>query len=102
MGARKLMENHGEQCHMLNFPDDDTEVCPERDTSSRYFGVTYNDRASKWQAQRYSKAWNKVVYNGSYKDEQTAAHASDTLARKLMRNGERNHRLNFPDDDTEV
>merc|ERR1712098_611988 len=29
-------------------------------------------------------------------------HASDTLARKLMKNGEQNHKLNFPDDDTEV
>merc|ERR1712098_856582 len=39
---------------------------------------------------------------GTYKDEETAAHASDTLARKLMKNGEKGHKLNFPDDSTEV
>ena len=44
-----------------------------------------------------------MVYNGTiYKDEETAARASDTLARKLMANGEQNHRLNFPDNNTEV
>jgi hypothetical protein len=37
-----------------------------------------------------------------FKDEETAAHATDTLARKLMANGEKNHKLNFPDDNTEV
>merc|ERR1712098_116100 len=100
--ASKLMRN-GEQNHKLNFPDDDTEVYPgERVTSSQYFGVTYNLRASRWQAQRYSKPGNKVVYNGSYRKEETAAHASDTLARTLMRNGEEYHMLNFPDDYTEV
>jgi hypothetical protein len=44
----------------------------------------------------------KIIYNGIYKDEETAAHASDTLARNLMANGEDDHKLNFPDDDTEV
>ena len=45
---------------------------------------------------------NKVVYYGLYDNEQTAAHASDTLARQLMKNGELNLKLNFPDDNTEV
>merc|ERR1712098_463723 len=44
----------------------------------------------------------KNVYNGCYKDEETAAHASDTLARQLIANGEKGHKLNFPDDHTEV
>merc|ERR1712098_1014717 len=36
------------------------------------------------------------------KNEETAARASDALAIKLMANGEQNHKLNFPDEDTEV
>ena len=44
----------------------------------------------------------KSVSNGYYSDEDTSAHASDTLARKLMRNGEQGHKLNFPDDYIEV
>merc|ERR1712098_46123 len=47
--------------------------------------------------QRWSKNEYKMVHNGCYDDEETAAHASDTLARKLMENGELNHKLNFPD-----
>ena len=43
-----------------------------------------------------------MSYNGRYDNEETAAHASDTLARKLMSNGEQGHKLNFPDDDTKV
>ena len=43
-----------------------------------------------------------MLYNGSYDNEETAARASDTLARKLMANGEQAHKLNFPDDDTDV
>merc|ERR1712098_1004485 len=86
---------------MGNFPDDDTEMYPEKKTtSSSYIGVCYIERTARWLAYRRSK--NESVYNGSYKDEETAAHASDTLARKLMANGEKNHKLNFPNDDTEV
>ena len=62
----------------------------------------YDARRSKWQAQKRSKLQKKIVNNGSYDNEETAAHASDTLARKLMANGEQGHKLNFPDDDTEV
>ena len=40
--------------------------------------------------------------NGCYADEETAAHASDTLARKLITNGEQGHKMNFPNDDTEI
>merc|ERR1712098_436741 len=84
--ARNLMAN-GEQNHKLNFPDDDTEVYPEeKHTSSIYIGVSHNKRQSTWQVYRWSKKENKMVYNGSYKDEKTAAHASDTLARKLIAN----------------
>merc|ERR1712098_67096 len=43
-----------------------------------------------------------MICNGTYENEKTAAHASDTLARKLMENGEHGHRLNFPDDYTEM
>ena len=43
-----------------------------------------------------------MLRNGCYDNEDTAARASDTLARKLMANGEQGHKLNFPDDDTDV
>jgi len=100
--VRKLMAN-GEQGHKLNFPDDDTEVLPEEEiNSSHYIGVSYNVKYSKWQAQRYRKLEKKNVCNGNYADEKTAAHASDTLARILMANGEQGHKLNFPDDDIKV
>jgi len=100
--ARKLMEN-GEQNHRLNFPDDYTEVYnDEKKISSKFIGVSFNAKISKWKVQRWSKHENTIVCNGSYVDEETAAHASDTLARKLMDNGEQNHRLNFPDDEIEM
>merc|ERR1712098_786749 len=65
-------------------------------------GAIYNKRDSIWGAQRCSKEKNKLVYNGSYKNEETAAHASDTLARKLIARGEKGHKLNFADNQTEV
>merc|ERR1712098_110994 len=100
--ARKLMQN-GEQKLKLNFPNDDTEVYPEKKhTSSVYIGVSYSERKSIWLAYRRSRKEKKTVYNGFYNDEETAARASDTLSKKLMANGEQNHKLNFPDDDTEV
>merc|ERR1712058_188845 len=100
--ARKLMEN-GEKGHKLNFPGDNTEVHPEEvECSSNYFGVSYNNRDTRWYVFRRSKNEKKNVYNGTYKDEETAAHASDTLARKLTANGEKGHKLNFPEDNTEV
>merc|ERR1712098_682084 len=69
---------------------------------SQYTGVSYNTITSKWQAQRRSKHEKKDVYNGRYETEEAAARASDLVARKLMSNGEQGHKLNFPDDDTEV
>merc|ERR1712098_500377 len=97
--ARKLIAD-GEKSHKLNFPDDDTEVYPKQ--QNKYFGVNYHADEAKWYAYRRSKNQKKIVYNGSFKDEVTAAHASDTLARKLIANGETHHKLNFPDDDTEM
>merc|ERR1712098_966088 len=97
--ARKLTWD-GEKGLKLNFPDDNIEVYPEK--SSKYIGVSYNKKDERWRAQRRSKQEKKAVHNGSYKDEETAAHASDTLARKLIANSEKGHKLNFPDDDTEV
>merc|ERR1712098_538168 len=100
--ARKLIKN-GEKSHKLNFPDDDTKVYPEKvKFSSNYIGVSYHEINKKWRAYRRSKNEKKIVYNGRYKDEETAAHASDTLARKLISNGEKDHQINFPDDDTEM
>jgi predicted transcriptional regulator len=58
--------------------------------------VFYVDKLSKWRVSRYSKNQKKNFYNGTYKDEETAAHASDSLARQLMENGKQNHILNFP------
>jgi len=102
--ARKLMAN-GEQNIKFNFPDDITEVHKEdhkgTTTSCNYVGLYYNEKSRTWFATRWSKKENKPIHNGSYKDEKTAAHASDTLARKLMANGE-HHSLNFHDDSTEV
>merc|ERR1712098_516398 len=100
--ARALIAN-GEKAHKLNFPNDDSEVFPEeRKRYSQFIGVCYNVPMSKWRAKRHSKHKKKSVYNGYYDNEETAAHASDTLARKLIANGEQGHRLNFPNDDFEV
>merc|ERR1712098_199182 len=43
-----------------------------------------------------------MLSNGRYDDEETAARASDTLARKLMKSGDQTLKLNCPDDHTEV
>merc|ERR1712098_362429 len=98
--ARKLIAN-GEIGHKLNFPDDDIEMYAKR-KSSDYIGVTFNKKDETWRACRWSKNEHKSVNNGaSYKNEETAAHASDTLARKFIANGEKGHKLNFPDDNAE-
>merc|ERR1712034_261845 len=78
--ARKFMAN-GEQSHKLNFPDDDTEVFFEekKESSSQYIGVSYFVKNGKWLAQRHSKHERKMLNNRSYDNEETAAHASDTL-----------------------
>merc|ERR1712098_936802 len=91
------------QGHKLNFLDDATDVFPEEKTnSSQYIGVSYIIKISKWRARRRSKHEKKDIYYGIYDKEETAAHASDTFARKLIANGEEGHKMNFPDDDTEV
>ena len=65
--------------------------------------MSYDKKLSKWIARRYSKDNSKRLPNGYHDDEETAAHASDTLARKLMENGqEQSHKLNFPEDETVV
>jgi hypothetical protein len=99
--ARKLMRS-GEKKHRLNFPSDDIEALPEKITSSKFIGVSYNEPKGRWQVYRYSKNGKKMVHNGCYKSEETAAHASDTSARKLMKNGEQQLKLNFPYDENEV
>merc|ERR1712098_264253 len=95
--ARKLMAN-GKQNLKLNFPDENAEVLPEKTASSKYFGVSYHEKYKSWIAQRYSKSERKIINNKTYRDEETAARASDILARKLIAIGEQNHKLNFPDD----
>merc|ERR1712098_52813 len=99
--ARKLMAN-GEQAHKLSFPDGDTEVFPEKKSSSQFIGVSYDVKSRKWRANRYSKLEKKMIHFGFYENEERAARASDTLARKLRANGEQAHKLNFPDDATDV
>jgi len=100
--ARKLMKNVDPNLK-LNFPDNHIEVYPEKKNPiSKFIGVFYFKNISKWFVQRWSKDENAKVYNGYYDNEKTAAHASDTLARKLMENGEKKFKLNFPDDHTEA
>merc|ERR1712058_91254 len=94
--ARKLMRS-GEQYHKLNFRDDETEVHSIKQFTSKYIGVS--KKGSKWRAARFSKIENKSVRNGRYDNEETAAHASDNLARKLKSSGEQKLKLNFPDDE---
>ena len=64
--------------------------------------MTHDKTTSKWRAQRWSKNNNKKVSKGYYDDENLAAHASDTLARKLMESGEKKHKLNFSDNRNEA
>jgi hypothetical protein len=72
--------------------------------SSQFIGVSWYKRDSKWYASRWSKIQCKMIYNGYFKaDEETkAAYESDTLARALIADGRENHKLNFPNDETEV
>jgi len=96
--ARKLIAN-GEHGHKLNFPENDSEVYQEGvllKKASKYYGVCFCQ--DKWQAKRWSKDEKKMVTNGIYKNEKTAAYWSDILAKSLMKNGEKDHKLNFPDD----
>merc|ERR1712034_47634 len=96
--ARELIAN-GEQGHRLNFSDDEIEVFPEEKMkSSQYIGVCYDVNTSKWRAQRRSKDEKRMVHNGRYDNEETAAHASDTLVKKWREiNGGQGNKLNFPE-----
>merc|ERR1712098_630264 len=94
--ARKFLAN-GEKGHKLNFPGDNTEMYTEN-----YIGVIFQKRDLTWRVMRWSKSGKKNICNGTYKNEETAAHASDTLARKLIASGEKGHKLNFSYDDTDV
>merc|ERR1712098_73098 len=76
--------------------DDDTEVHAKTKQTSKYIGVSYANPT--WRTYRWSPNIKKNFYNGQYKDEEAAAQASDTLARKLIANGDTNLKLNFPDD----
>jgi len=95
--ARKLIAN-GEKGHKLNFPDDYIEVYPEEIERPNYMGVYFHEKQIRWSAKRWSKHEKKYVHNRTYTDEETAAHASDTLAKKLIANGEKGHKLNFPNE----
>ena len=59
---------------------------------------------SNWEVQRWSKIQGKNIHNGYFdrNEETKAAHASDTLARALISNGEAGHKLNFPNEQYEV
>jgi len=99
--ARELMKD-GEEGHKLNFPKDETEAWTKKETSSKYIGVSWSKRDSKWQVGIWSKMVGKMVHNGRFSEEIKAAHASDTLARELINNGGESYKLNFPNDETEV
>merc|ERR1712098_691822 len=79
-----------------------TKVHTEKKTKSSTYEVSYDVKTSKWFAYRRNKHDKKTIYNGHFKSAEKAAHASDTLARKLVANGEQNHKLNFPADHTEA
>merc|ERR1711925_22152 len=53
---------------------------------------------------KVQKRAKKSIYFGIFynEKEETAAHASDTLAKRLMADGNQNLKLNFPDVDTEA
>lgn len=66
---------------------------PNRNSSSKYKGVSWDKRHQKWKAKiRYN---NKIIHLGSYDDEETPARVYDVFAIKY--HGEY-ARLNFPDD----
>ena len=66
--------------------------------------MSWNKGNLKWMVRRWSKTDGKLIYNGycNVNEEIRAAHASDTLARQLIEKGEEEHKLNFPNDETEV
>jgi hypothetical protein len=86
----------------VKIEEDEHAKIHKKEKSSKYIGVTFNVKARKWYVKRQSKHEKKVIDNGCYENEETAARASDNLARKLMENSKQKLKLNFPDDNIEV
>jgi hypothetical protein len=59
----------------------------KKNKKSKFIGILFYVINSKWRARRRSKNEKKLLHNGYYDDEETAARASDTLARKLLHKG---------------
>merc|ERR1712098_338004 len=96
----RMKANKTEQSIVMKI-EEDKYTKANKCITSKYIGTIYKESRSKWEAQRWSKNEKKLAYSGYYRDEESAARASDTLARKLIANGEKGHMLNFPDNDTE-
>merc|ERR1712098_252226 len=79
--------NNGER-EEIRVKIEEDEYAKKKEPSSQFIGVSYDVKSGKWRAQRRSKLEKKMIHYGSYKNEETAALASDTLARKLLANGE--------------
>merc|ERR1712098_865479 len=62
----------------VKIEEDEYAKINKKESSSEYIGVSYREDRSKWYAQRHSKHDKKILWNGSYGDEKTAAQASDT------------------------
>jgi hypothetical protein len=76
-------KNGADQPTVVKIEED--EYVKENKKTSNYFGVCHNQKCATWCTHRHSKnerTQRRTVHNGTYKDEETAAHASDTLARK--------------------
>jgi len=85
-----VLISKGEHGHGLNFSEK---------TMLEPIGVAYDPNREKWRAYRWNSKEMKRIGRGWYSDEETAAHASDNLARKLIADGSQGHELNydFPD-----
>merc|ERR1712096_436340 len=94
--TKAVEKSVSEQRTVVKIEED--EYAKENKKTSNYLGVSYDKTSARWFACRRSKNEKKTVYNGTYRDEETAAHASDTLARKLIATGEKGHKLNFSGD----
>jgi hypothetical protein len=86
----------GEQCHMLNFVDDDTEVYCE--TNSHSMGMSYDHVRRKWKVTRRGLPYKENLKRGRYHDEETAARESEILEIQLlsMMDGDKKDIFNCP------